>query len=91
MHCCCVQVETTKEWGESNKRWNLFITRFYDCELCDAGRGKERMDKCHKSYLEHYDWAFCRFHRCIPSCALLLSHFLVSSIHHNVPLPFPVQ
>lgn len=59
-----LQVETTKEWGEDNKRWNLFITRFYDCELCDTGRGKEPLSKCHKSYLEHYDFAFCRFHRC---------------------------
>ncbi|BDA50039.1 probable glycosyltransferase 2 [Coccomyxa sp. Obi] len=59
------KVETTKEWGEDNKRWNLFITRFYDCELCDAGRGKEPLSKCHKSYLEHYDFAFCRFHRLI--------------------------
>ncbi len=58
-----VQVETTKQWGEDNKRWNLFITRFYDCELCDRGRSKEALAKCHKSYLDHYDFAYCRFHR----------------------------
>jgi hypothetical protein len=57
-------VEQTKAWGEANKRWNLFITRFYDCELCSyEDAPQESLDKCHKSYMEHYDFAYCRFHR----------------------------
>ena len=58
------QVEITKDWGDANKRWKLFITRFFDCEICDGnGMPTGLMDKCHASMREHYEFASCRTHR----------------------------
>ena len=31
------QVKKTKVWGDDNRSWNLFIVRFYDCELWQRG------------------------------------------------------
>ena len=58
------QVEVTKTWGEENKRWKLFITRFYKCHFCFSGHtAPEELKACHTSFQEHYEFAFCRFHR----------------------------
>ena len=58
-------MKTTKMWGEDNKSWNLFISRYYDCEMCsNRGMTTETLATCHKSWLEHYEFAYCRMHRC---------------------------
>lgn len=60
----CLQVVLTKEWGNENKRWKLFITRFFDCELCHGeGNTQAEMDKCHASMQEHFNFASCRMQR----------------------------
>lgn len=54
-----------KSWGEGNKRWNPFISRFFECPMClvDDKKRDDEVAQCQSSYLEHYEWAFCRFHR----------------------------
>lgn len=59
------QVEVTKAWGNANKRWNLFISRFFDCPMCSASDSDpDGVNACHNSFLEHYEFAYCRFHKC---------------------------
>lgn len=52
-------------WGDDNKSWNLFIVRFYDCEMC-TGEGMDAgsLSACHRAVLEHYDFSYCRLQRC---------------------------
>ena len=58
----------TKEWGETNKRWSLFVSRFYGCELCrGGGMAPGGLAACAASYREHYEFAHCRFQRCAPA------------------------
>ncbi|KAK9903381.1 hypothetical protein WJX75_004474 [Coccomyxa subellipsoidea] len=54
-----------RSWGPDSKRWNLFITRFFECPFCseDNPKNETRVHECHASYLEHYEFALCRFHR----------------------------
>ena len=54
-----------KSWGTENKRWNLFVSRFFECPFCfeDNLKREDEVQECHTSYLEHYEFAFCRFHR----------------------------
>lgn len=60
-----VQVEVTKAWGNANKRWNLFISRFFDCPMCSASDSDpDGVNACHNSFLEHYEFSYCRFHKC---------------------------
>ena len=64
MYFCAAQMEATKVWGEENKRWKLFISHFYDCELCwGSGMTAQQLDACHAGYMQHYEFAYCRFHR----------------------------
>jgi hypothetical protein len=59
------QVERTTAWGEENKRWKLFITRFYDCETCWTADGRAgNMTACIQAFRRHYEFAYCRFLRC---------------------------
>lgn len=59
-----MQVQRTSTWGEENKSWKLFVTRFFDCEMCWKDSGKPAgLDACLKSFQEHYVFAHCRFHR----------------------------
>lgn len=68
--CLWLQVEITKVWGEENKRWKLFITRFFDCELCHGeGMQPDQLPKCHASMREHFAFASCRIHRSAQPCA----------------------
>lgn len=55
-----------KSWGEQNKRWNLFVSRFFECPFCieDDKKREDEVAECLSAYLEHYEFAFCRFHRC---------------------------
>ncbi len=51
-------------WGDENRSWNLFIVRFYDCELCSGEKmTPDSLAKCHKAVLEHYDFSYCRLQR----------------------------
>ena len=54
-----------KSWGEQNKRWNLFVSRFFECPFCfkDDKKREDEVAECMSAYLEHYEFAFCRFHR----------------------------
>ncbi|CAL8464438.1 g3973 [Coccomyxa elongata] len=60
-----LQNNPIKSWGTENKRWNLFISRFFECPFCfeDNLKRQDEVEECHTSYLEHYEFAFCRFHR----------------------------
>lgn len=59
-----LQVKKTKVWGDDNRSWNLFIVRFYDCELCSGEKNDaESLGRCHKAVLEHYDFSYCRLQR----------------------------
>ncbi len=59
-----LQVEVTKAWGNANKRWNLFISRFFDCPMCSASDSDpDGVNACHNSFLEHYEFSYCRFHK----------------------------
>ncbi len=61
---CDAKVDKSKTWGEENKRWKLYISRFFDCQYCEGyGMTEEKLDTCHASWLEHYEFAYCRFHR----------------------------
>lgn len=51
----------TKEWGAGNKKRNLFVVRFFGCDMCGAQEGD--MDACYRGWLEHYQWGYCRLHR----------------------------
>lgn len=58
------QVTRTTVWGEENKRWKLFITRFFDCETCwHGGKPPVNASLCAASYKQHYEFAYCRFLR----------------------------
>jgi hypothetical protein len=60
-----LQMEASKVWGEENKRWKLFISHFYGCELCwGAGMAAEQLAACHAGYMQHYEFAYFRFQRC---------------------------
>ena len=64
----CLQPEkegVMKSWGEQNKRWNLFVSRFFECPFCftDDKKREDEVAECMSAYLEHYEFAFCRFHR----------------------------
>lgn len=54
-----------KSWGEQNKRWNLFVSRFFECPFCfeDDKKREDEVAECMNAYSEHYEFAFCRFHR----------------------------
>jgi hypothetical protein len=54
-----------KTFGNENKKWNLFISRFFECPFCfeDDRIREDETAKCHDHYLEHYEFSFCRFHR----------------------------
>lgn len=74
-----LQNNPIKSWGTENKRWNLFISRFFECPFCfeDNLKRQDEVEECHTSYLEHYEFAFCRFHRSIlaPVTAMFLYTF----------------
>ena len=57
--------DKTKAWGDANKNWKLFTTRFFDCQTCWGGGGMdgELAKKCSDAAWEHYEFAYCRFHR----------------------------
>jgi len=58
------QVKPTTVWGEENKRWKLFITRFYDCDTCWAADINNRnVTACIQAFRMHYEFAYCRFLR----------------------------
>ena len=67
-----LQVKKTKVWGDDNRSWNLFIVRFYDCELCSGeAMTHDSLSACHRAVLEHYDFAYCRLQRqAHPPCLL---------------------
>lgn len=66
-----LQNNPIKSWGTENKHWNLFVARFFECPFCfeDNNKREDEIALCHDSYLEHYEFAFCRFHRCAPPAA----------------------
>ena len=61
-----LQNNPIKSWGTENKHWNLFVARFFECPFCfeDNNKREDEIALCHDSFLEHYEFAFCRFHRC---------------------------
>ena len=62
--CAVPQVKKTKVWGDDNRSWNLFIVRFYDCEMCSGeAMTPDSLSACHRAVLEHYDFAYCRLQR----------------------------
>ena len=72
-----LQNNPIKSWGTENKHWNLFIARFFACPFCfeDNNMREDEVAACHDAYMEHYEFAFCRFHRCGPlSCSLARAH-----------------
>ena len=58
------QTEITKVWGDQNKRWKLFITRFFNCEVCYGRMDQAGLAACQASFREHFEFASCRAHRC---------------------------
>ena len=82
--CVVLQVKKTKVWGDDNRSWNLFIVRFYDCEMCSGeAMTPDSLSVCHRAVLEHYDFAYCRLQRQVhPDIAVnacLLSYKLLST------------
>ena len=79
-----LQNNPIKSWGTENKRWNLFISRFFECPFCfeDNLKRQDEVEECHTSYLEHYEFAFCRFHRSVsvPVAELALCSLSLNTI-----------
>ena len=85
---CWLQVEITKVWGDENKRWKLFITRFFDCELCHgSGMTDDDLAKCHASVREHFEFASCRTHRYTRVASLL--KIFAQQIHVSLAAQLP--
>ena len=59
-----MQTEITKVWGDQNTRWKLFITRFFNCEVCYGRMDKQGLSECQQSFREHFEFAACKAHRC---------------------------
>lgn len=56
-------VQTTKLRDE-NQRWKLFVTRFFDCDMCRAGHTSPTdLVSCMRAYRDHYTFAYCRLYR----------------------------
>ena len=54
----------TAAWGDANKNWKLFTTRFFDCQLCSGhGVDEATLAKCDAAHKAHYEFAYCRFAR----------------------------
>ena len=54
----------TAAWGDANKNWKLFTTRFFDCQLCSGhGVDEATLAKCEAAHRAHYEFAYCRFAR----------------------------
>ena len=54
----------TTAWGDANKNWKLFTTRFFDCQLCSGhGVDEEMLKKCEAAHKAHYEFSYCRFAR----------------------------
>lgn len=54
----------TAAWGDANKNWKLFTTRFFDCQLCSgSGVDESMLQKCEAAHKAHYEFAYCRFAR----------------------------
>ncbi len=84
--------DKTKAWGDANKNWKLFTTRFFDCQTCWGGGGGASdglAAKCTAAAWEHYEFAFCRFHRNVLAAAAAASRG--PPLHHlslaDLPLP----
>ena len=52
----------TKDWGEANKDWNLFIANWYGCDLCHGWHGDQAA--CAAGLKTHYRHQFCILQRC---------------------------
>lgn len=77
-----------KSWGEQNKRWNLFVSRFFECPFCikDDKKREDEVAECLSAYLEHYEFAFCRFHR-----YALIAHHACDAAHTCMTHPAGVS
>ena len=60
---CPLQTEITKVWGDQNTRWKLFITRFFNCEVCYGRMDEQGLSECQQSFREHFEFAACKSHR----------------------------
>ena len=82
--------DKTKAWGDANKNWKLFTTRFFDCQTCWGGGGMEAdlAAKCSAAAWEHYEFAYCRFHRNVLAAGAAASRG--PPLHHLSPADLPI-
>ena len=60
-----MQTKTTRVWGEANENWKLFVTRFFDCEMCwpNPTDAATVFSKCTAAFQKHYEFAHCKLSR----------------------------
>lgn len=82
--------DKTKAWGEANKNWKLFTTRFFDCQTCWGGGGMDAdlAGQCTAAAWEHYEFAYCRFHRNVLAAAAAAKRG--PPLHHLSPSDLPI-
>ena len=56
-----MQTKVTKEWGEANKNWNLFIVNFFGCDFCNGWHGDSAA--CAEGLKAHFRYQFCTLQR----------------------------
>ena len=56
-----MQTKVTKEWGEANTNWNLYIANFFGCDFCNAFHGDSTA--CAEGLKAHFRYQFCTLQR----------------------------
>ena len=60
-----MQTKVTKDWGDANKNWNLYISNFFSCDFCNALHGDTAA--CAEGLKTHFRYQFCTLQRCAPA------------------------
>ena len=58
----------TKDWGDANKNWNLYISNFFSCDFCNALHGDTAA--CAEGLKTHFRYQFCTLQRYAPAAWL---------------------
>ncbi|KAK9789231.1 hypothetical protein WJX73_005530 [Symbiochloris irregularis] len=58
------QTSVVKTWDPKTKRRNLFVVRFFGCDMCGNMPGEyEDPAACLQAWKDHYQWGYCRLHK----------------------------
>ena len=66
---CCLQQSLrhmqakTKEWGEANKEWNLYIVNFFGCDFCNPYYSDEERAAHAEGLKVHFSHQSCTLQR----------------------------